>query len=506
MAPHTSNSMLVLLTRLNNFTQSPDSLKRVLEAILKLPSKPCQPKDEPPQDFVLKKPLHIKEYSKSLDEFYLNEVIPDLEQEKLVKKMEKVTPDGILPFPSTLTDRRPNTRDSDEAMYNKHARLRRMLPRGACVMKLSLPDGREIYDCVTYGQKKFSGSTVEDDDDIESVEELAPNKYFLKDPETATRVLAIEKVNGEAAHISGRYINNEFFFIVGSKNVHIIFNKMEHIMKYTEDRYKIANHISIAFLAHWNAISQTQRELFAQFLHLTRVTLVGEMKMLDHQHVVYFEGMKQNSIILFSITPPPPPSEEDNNSFSAVPTIPAFEILNKLGFCTPFFSEMSPGEFEKDKNRVRELRNEEGRVYYYEDMEGNTIGLLKLKTKWYVHLRALRQQATYRHRSSTKNAHKKKTLDEAKERARSRLTEIKTWLNTPDHELEHWKKVGDAWFEFLENRVSVPGITVGEIDANQIRDNFPCVWKPFIEWVQGSVDADTLVSFRELGLLESSYT
>ena len=41
----------------------------------------------------------------------------------------------------------------------------------------------------------------------------------------ATEVICTEKANGEAAHISARYIGNKFYVIVGSKNVHLMLGK-----------------------------------------------------------------------------------------------------------------------------------------------------------------------------------------------------------------------------------------------------------------------------------------
>ena len=41
----------------------------------------------------------------------------------------------------------------------------------------------------------------------------------------ATEVICTEKANGEAAHISARYIGNRFYVIVGSKNVHLMLGK-----------------------------------------------------------------------------------------------------------------------------------------------------------------------------------------------------------------------------------------------------------------------------------------
>ena len=39
--------------------------------------------------------------------------------------------------------------------------------------------------------------------------------YFLKPINSATEVICTEKANGEAAHLSARFIGNQFYIIVG---------------------------------------------------------------------------------------------------------------------------------------------------------------------------------------------------------------------------------------------------------------------------------------------------
>ena len=63
--------------------------------------------------------------------------------------------------------------------------------------------------------------------------------YFLKPVENTTEIICTEKANGEAAHLSARFIKNQFYLIIGSKNVHLIIGKPGDLEFYTESRYKV---------------------------------------------------------------------------------------------------------------------------------------------------------------------------------------------------------------------------------------------------------------------------
>lgn len=69
--------------------------------------------------------------------------------------------------------------------------------------------------------RKFSGG-LGDEDSVDRNKNDWKN-YFLKDIEATKYVISLRKANGEAAHMSCRFINDEFVLFVGSKNVHLAF-------------------------------------------------------------------------------------------------------------------------------------------------------------------------------------------------------------------------------------------------------------------------------------------
>ena len=64
-------------------------------------------------------------------------------------------------------------------------------------------DKGKYFDLVIYANKKFSGG-VGDEDEYQPDDNEDWKKFCLQDLNTASKVVAISKVNGEAAHISGR--------------------------------------------------------------------------------------------------------------------------------------------------------------------------------------------------------------------------------------------------------------------------------------------------------------
>ena len=84
-----------------------------------------------------------------------------------------------------------------------------------------MKDGVKNYDLIVYALRKFTGG-LGDEDEIDRSENDW-QKYFLKDINKTKYVSALQKANGEAAHVSCRWIENEFLICAGSKNVHLVF-------------------------------------------------------------------------------------------------------------------------------------------------------------------------------------------------------------------------------------------------------------------------------------------
>ena len=51
------------------------------------------------------------------------------------------------------------------------------------------------------------------------------------------------KENGEAGHVSVRQIEDKFYFVAGSKNVHCLFRTFADLDLYTDSRFGMENFI-----------------------------------------------------------------------------------------------------------------------------------------------------------------------------------------------------------------------------------------------------------------------
>lgn len=102
-------------------------------------------------------------------------------------------------------------------------------------------------------------------------------------------MIATEKANGEAAHLSSTKLFNQTYFCIGSKNVHMLVRHLSDVSKYTEQRFGFARTISQTFFQSYldnPEISQDKKHSFLTHLQTTNLTLVAEIIQPDNQHVV----------------------------------------------------------------------------------------------------------------------------------------------------------------------------------------------------------------------------
>ncbi|KAF2365656.1 hypothetical protein FHG87_003601, partial [Trinorchestia longiramus] len=406
---------------------------------------------------------------------FMLDYIAKWKKEKLVREVNRSVPDRILPLGLTasLSDVSANSKGPDDELFKKNEELRIYLPRGLTILRIEDEHGNQETDFVVYASKKFFEFEPQDSSQS-GTDERVLSKYFLSDAAQIHRVIAMEKINGEAAHFSGRFIKGKFYFIAGSKNVHLIFNTEEHLEMYTEDRYSIALTVASTLLHKWQAMDTKSQTDVAKFLHESKCTVFCEIMLPSKQHVVNISSLSQNKLVILGVTSPP---EENPTSLTAMCSEDCINMFSQYGFDIPEYEVLSGYEYDRHFLKTRREKYTEGNVYYFEDASHNTIGMVKLKSGWYIHLRALREQASYRH-TAKKNI---KTLEEAKARARKRVRELQEFLFTPEEELEAWKQVADLWMEWVEEKV-----LAGHVTGHEIKYNFPLVWKPFAEQMRQS--------------------
>lgn len=114
-------------------------------------------------------------------------------------------------------------------LYNNHFILKDhfQIARGNTILERTLENGKKELDLIIFALRKFSGG-LGDEDSVDRNKNDWKN-YFLKDIEETKYVISLQKANGEAAHMSCRFINDEFVLCVGSKNVHLVFKTKSFI-------------------------------------------------------------------------------------------------------------------------------------------------------------------------------------------------------------------------------------------------------------------------------------
>ena len=404
-----------------------------------------------------------------LSESWYFKKIEEWKSKNIVRESRKKIPDGILPgqYSGFLNDYKVVSKGSDDEMYKNNDDLLKFMPRGLTVMELTKSSSDYRKDIVISANRKF----FECDVGPNGIDFLT-NQYtnFSLNSSQVSKIISTEKLNGEAAHFSGRFIDGQFYLIAGSKNVHLIFQNDEHIDKYTDTCYGMARNIARTLLRKWNRLDEDKQKQLSQFLNETRFTVVCEILIPTQQHVVQLDHLTESELYVLSMTDVP---FHDTKTLLAAPTDVTLRMFEDLGFKVPLHEYLQLQDLNNDIKRIRNATNTEGVVYYFQDSEGHTTGLLKLKKMmdfkiksiWYILRRALREQACYRKLDA--NSLKGITSTEfRKNRARTRIADIQKWLHTTDDQVKKWQEISDRWIETVEKKLKENDITVGKIRAS----------------------------------------
>ena len=244
--------------------------------------------------------------------------------------------------------------------------LRRILPRGLCVIKI---DGTVVH--IVTGIVKFG---YNGDYEKESSSEISTKQYT-------------EKENGQCGHVSAFSYNGEQYFVFGSKMVHLI-TRASHLQQdidsYSDKkRYTVAINIANLFITKYShAIDNVYT-----FCYLHKVTLCCEAIFPDDQHIVDYKG--DSSLFFFAITCP----IDENAPLTWCNPIDARRHFQEMGLdVIARVVSATPSEWENRAEDFRNATNSEGAVVYCLDGDGNVIFIYKDKNHHYVFWRAVREQ------------------------------------------------------------------------------------------------------------------
>lgn len=381
----------------------------------------------------------------------------------------------------------------DDYVYQKFPNIQVNIPRGLTLCKIMKEkdhvdknDTIEFYDICIYSNKKFKGISNQDEDNDEDdyredqqQDNDDDNDYFIKN-QIKDKVIAMEKINGDALHFSGRYINDKFYLFIGSKKSHIMINKESDIDLYTNDRFNVCKKFAKqVWKILYTKLTPEKRNILYDILHYTKITAICEILQSNYQHIVLIDNdndLYEDKIIFLNFTLP---FINDNNniesngdilkSLTAFPPHIAIKIMNVLGFTCATYKIFDINDNISLEN-IRLETNSEGKVLYYLNKENETIGMQKLKTIWYICLRALREKAKRFLTLIDKN----KSINIENE-IDKRYDEIQKWLQLTNDKTLHWKKIAKQFIQWLiiyrnEN------YTMASLN---VASSFPILWDTF---------------------------
>ena len=352
-----------------------------------------------------------------------------------------------------------NKKQPDDIIYKNNREIQKNIPRGLTIFKSNDDDDDDTNNTICiYANKKFEGNDIDNDDNDKRIttpygsssdnndDDYSNNNnlniYSLQNVQKYTQKIAsIEKINGEAVHFSCRYIFDKFYLFVGSKNNHIIIGKEKDVESYeTEDRYTVAVKIARQLWQKLhNTISQYDLNLLFNLLHHTKMTAVCEMLQKDHQHIV---PITNTNIVFLTFTT----NQNNTTNLTALPPHVCINLMSMLKFTSATCniiqnsSSLSPSQMIEAATSQRDREDIEGKVLYFLNDNNETIAMCKVKTIWYICLRALRQIA-----QKFLLMIKKRNDDEDIGKFQfsfidKRYNEIKSWLNLSQNVTEEWKK------------------------------------------------------------------
>ncbi|XP_045192925.2 uncharacterized protein LOC123549145 isoform X1 [Mercenaria mercenaria] len=360
----------------------------------------------------------------------------------------------------------------DDSVYDNNKDIRERIARGNSFLELTNKVARTF--CVLQAMKKFTGG-LGDDDDRESGDDLIWQKYFTKPLEETDIVIATNKANGEAAHLSCIEIDGQFILCGGSKNVHLLFRNKSDIDRYVEPRYRIATEVCHTVMEALDEMTEEDRHRLMNFLVTSHYTAVFEILSPHHQHVVNLSHLKRPALKFISWTKCELEASEKLHHLNIVPPHVGIEIAKCLGLDPVTYEKVQVTELDLFMKQIRKGFDSEGKVLYFLDSDGQVIGLLKKKTTWYIMCRAVREKVKTAVNQSIKNP-QKYSKGRSLNQIEKRIGEIQKWLHLDNATVTSWKELGTNCLKWVLHEVDD-----GKLSPEEVRDMFPVYWDRFLQ-------------------------
>lgn len=262
----------------------------------------------------------------------------------------------------------------DETIYEKNQEIWEKLPRGLAIIKQK----NEIIRIVC-GLRKFG---YENDFKINlGCEELVEEIY-------------INKVNGEYCSVSSFNFDNNFYFVIRSKNVSILLSESNYVQNlniYNEDRYFFAIEMAKTFWQIYNDLNNNQKDKIKKITEKSTINL--EFCSLSKQHLVEYNSQTLYPFAITSYLP-------SKHGLTYLSPEESFELFKEMGFANiPYFHKININDHnqrELIRENIYNENNSEGAVVYQICINKLNIKkvcqVYKFKNYKYIFWRAVREK------------------------------------------------------------------------------------------------------------------
>ena len=179
----------------------------------------------------------------------------------------------------------------DDPVYGKNKTIWEAVPRGQARVFFESSSGSWTQQCSLVGNRKFG---------------YRDDRGYGEPMSSVNSIVAIEKENGECAHIAAFEFKGDKFWVIGSKHVHLTFrdgrDAEKDLLEYEDiDRFRFALRIAGLFLSVLGkAFPNPARRLeFHAAMSRARWTACAEAIFSDSQHIVDYQG--KNDLRFFAL-------------------------------------------------------------------------------------------------------------------------------------------------------------------------------------------------------------
>ena len=365
----------------------------------------------------------------------------------------------------------------EDQIYAESEEIRRRIARGNSFIRVQFNDGTCRFLQVLRGLCKFTGNESFDEDvDLEEDKEDEPQdekkdfravwrRFFLDSLSTATCFYRTEKANGEAGHLGfvelGKGIH---VFVVGSKNCHMILpsdlDQFEQSLIAYQDLGEMHFAEKIARMLLKTVLKDLDSDKLNHLCGLLKkecLTLNFECMFPDSQHIVDYKIDEshpgQCKLICFTSWKP------ENSRFGlCYDFVQGLDLAHSLGIESVSVLKHEMIDLDETLFDIRQEKQSEGSVIYFLS-ESRCIGMWKVKSFWYIFIRAIRE----------------KILRWNVDRIAQRCKEIQSWLKLSDKQVSEWSKQGLLFACYVKQTIRESKLSFEELESN-----YATCWSRFI--------------------------